>query len=340
MVQIKHNPSPTPPPFPSPHNKQRDNAASSEAAQLYYEPTPTQAGAQIEPKQHINQSYQDYQREHYAWRTGVDKKDVSVQDVPKDEAEQPRPSVGSVFLDIGLSLLTGGPGGMVKPRVTPRVIPRLRQPGGLQNGSSTPSPKAPISNPAATAPLPALKPSTVKLEPIKIPKNPTPEAFQEIATRSQTVTNEGEPKGYVLKGIVFRGDMRDPLKLFEQGFELRTPVKDIAEVNGSRGGFGGGRDALDPDGKGISTSGYYKQAGAGAYYYGGDKGGHTFVIDGRQLEGYHLYANNAAGQNRNGGTDFLRPWEINYGDNIPGSKIVGAFDKDGKFIPNQNYGKE
>ena len=65
----------------------------------------------------------------------------------------------------------------------------------------------------------------------------------------------------IYRGQVFRGDMRPPETLFKSGFELRTPLKDIQDdihqITGVRGGFGGGRNALDPDGKGISTSAFY-----------------------------------------------------------------------------------
>jgi hypothetical protein len=171
----------------------------------------------------------------------------------------------------------------------------------------------------------------------KFSEQTTPQELQKLVDRTQSINYVGGDKGYVYKGMVFRGDMRSPEDIFKKGFQLRTPVTDIHQVNGFRGGFGGGHDALDPDGMGISTSAFYQRDGAGAYYYGGNKGGHTYVIDGKNLEGYHLYANRHL-QEHPGDTQIkLLPWEINYGTDIPGSSVVGAFDKAGKFTPNPSY---
>lgn len=165
----------------------------------------------------------------------------------------------------------------------------------------------------------------------------TPAAAQTIVNQSQNIAYAGPTKGYVYNGLVFRGDTRLPEEIFQNGFTLRTPIGHIDEVNGFRGGFGGGHNALDPDGKGISTSAYYKRDGAGAYYYGGDKGGHTYLIDARKQEGYHLYANRHLKEHPGDTNVILAPWEINYGIDIPGSSIIGAFDKDAKFIPNPTH---
>ncbi|WP_110946934.1 hypothetical protein [Pseudomonas bohemica] len=143
----------------------------------------------------------------------------------------------------------------------------------------------------------------------------------------------------IYRGKVFRGDMRPPEEIFEEGFKLRTPAadiqKDIHQVTGVRGGFGGGHDALDLDGKGISTSVFYDNGGAGAYYYGGHKGGYTYVIDARRYDGYHLYQNHEnARQPIVAKRIAFRPLEINYAHDIPGTAILGAYNAAGTFIAN------
>jgi hypothetical protein len=143
----------------------------------------------------------------------------------------------------------------------------------------------------------------------------------------------------IYRGKVFRGDMRPPEEIFDKGFELRTPAaeiqKDIHQVTGVRGGFGGGHDALDLDGKGISTSAYYYKDNVGAFVYGGQKGGHTYVIDGRKLDGYHLYQNHHNALYPNAQTPIqFKPSEINYAHNIPAEAVLGAYDAAGAFIPN------
>lgn len=142
----------------------------------------------------------------------------------------------------------------------------------------------------------------------------------------------------VYRGFVFRGDLRNPEIIFKKGFKLRTPAadlqKDIHQATGVRGGFGGGHDALDPDGRGISTSVFYDKDHVGAFTYGGAKGGHTYLIDARKLDGYHLYANDFAARYPNSPRLQLSPVEINYATDIPPSAILGAYDKNGVFIPN------
>ncbi|WP_050507800.1 hypothetical protein [Pseudomonas syringae] len=142
----------------------------------------------------------------------------------------------------------------------------------------------------------------------------------------------------VYRGYVFRGDSRAPEVIFKKGFQLRTPAadlqKDIHQATGVRGGFGGGHDALDPDGRGISTSVFYDKDHVGAFTYGGAKGGHTYLIDARKLDGYHLYANDFAARYPQSPRLNLAPVEINFATDIPPSAIVGAYDKDGLFIPN------
>lgn len=142
----------------------------------------------------------------------------------------------------------------------------------------------------------------------------------------------------IYRGQVFRGDMRPPETIFEKGFELRTPLKEIEEdihqITGVKGGFGGGRDALDPDGKGISTSAFYYREHTGAFVYGGKKGGYTYIIDNVDIDGYHLYANDHMAKHPNSRPINHSPTEINYGENIPADMILGAYDKHHRFIPN------
>jgi len=160
-----------------------------------------------------------------------------------------------------------------------------------------------------------------------------PEIAQRLMDKTGYTYFASPSKGYVYKGFVMRGDMRKPQVVFADGFKLRTPVKDIGDVNGMRGGFGGGKDALDLDGAGISTSAFYSESGAGAFQYGGKRGGYTYVIDGRDMEGFHLYQNHEWASRP---TSKLRhkPYEINYGENIPSSNILGAYDSNGIYIPN------
>lgn len=156
----------------------------------------------------------------------------------------------------------------------------------------------------------------------------------------KTVENH---KLIIYRGQVFRGDMRTPEVIFRDGFQLRTPVseikKDIHQITGVRGGFGGGRNALDPDGKGISTSVFYYKEHTGAFVYGGKRGGYTYVVDTIDMDGYHLYANHHMAKYPNSRQINLSPTEINFGDNIAGDMILGAYDQSGRFIPN-DFGLE
>jgi hypothetical protein len=143
-----------------------------------------------------------------------------------------------------------------------------------------------------------------------------------------------ERHGHVYSGYLFRGDTRHYSGIFALGFLMRgTPT--LRDVNGFRGGFGAGRDAFDPDGQGISTSPFYRDSGAGAYFYGGHKGGYTYFIDARSFSGYDLYTNWEYSRSKS--KVRLRPWEINFGRHIPGRHIVGAFDEGDDFIPNPHY---
>jgi hypothetical protein len=167
-----------------------------------------------------------------------------------------------------------------------------------------------------------------------------PAAAQDMVyeyARAMKKTVEGHQL-VVYRGQVFRGDMRPPEEIFREGFRLRTPYeeiqKDIHQITGVRGGFGGGRNALDPDGKGISTSAFYFKENTGAFVYGGQRGGYTYVIDTIDIDGYHLYANHHMAKYPGTRPINLRPTEINYGQDIPADWIIGAYDKTGRFIPN------
>ncbi|MGH8384238.1 MAG: hypothetical protein ACRESJ_01885 [Pseudomonas sp.] len=160
-----------------------------------------------------------------------------------------------------------------------------------------------------------------------------PKQAQKLIKDTKNVHFSGPKEGYVYQGFVMRGDRRPPKEVFEKGFKLRTPITDVSQVNGMRGGFGGGKDALDMDGMGISTSAYYKQSGAGAFQYGGGRGGYTYLVDGRNMRGYHLYANDHWKKYPDSKLG-MRPYEVNYGQDIPASAVIGAYDKQGKFIPN------
>jgi hypothetical protein len=160
-----------------------------------------------------------------------------------------------------------------------------------------------------------------------------PKVAQRLMDQTGVTYFAGPEKGYVYRGFLMRGDMRAPEKVFKEGFKLRTPVTDISQINGMKGGFGGGKNALDPDGMGISTSPFYKEAGAGAYHYGGARGGYTYLIDGRDIDGFHLYQNHLQAQHP-GLKMPMTPYEINVGSEIPSSKILGAYDSKGVFTPN------
>ena len=160
-----------------------------------------------------------------------------------------------------------------------------------------------------------------------------PHVAQKLMDKARHVYFSGAKDGYIYKGFVMRGDMRQPKEVFKNGFKLRTPITDVKQVNGIKGGFGGGKDALDMDGMGISTSAYFKDGGAGAFYYGGGRGGYTYVIDARRLKGYDLYKNHDFGSPHPTRLGF-KPLEINYGKDIPAGKILGAYDSKGVFFPN------
>jgi len=143
----------------------------------------------------------------------------------------------------------------------------------------------------------------------------------------------------IYRGKVFRGDTRPPEEIFSEGFKLRTPLeeiqKDIHQITGVRGGFGGDPNAIGLDGRGISTSAFYYKEHTGAFVYGGQKGGHTYLIDARKLDGYHLYQNHHNARYPTAVNNIkYNPTEINYGQDIAPHLILGAYDAAGVFIPN------
>ncbi|HEV7776477.1 MAG TPA: hypothetical protein VGO76_06415 [Luteibacter sp.] len=165
----------------------------------------------------------------------------------------------------------------------------------------------------------------------------SPAQMQAFVDANRQVTFQGGHKGHVYRGFVFRGDTRPTAAIFKDGFKLRQPTLDIRKVNGQRGGFGGGRDSLDPDGNGISTSAFYRRQSAGAYFYGGARGGYTYVVDARAEDGFHLYANDHWAKHPTDTSMQFLPWEVNYAKDIPGAFVAGAYDARDNFIPNPDY---
>lgn len=327
--------------------------------------------AEAEPMLLAGESWPDFQERHYRWRLGIpfnERVDRTL--IPEDEGKIPRRSITETLVEGFAALVLSGPGITIRPGAStigsktvpgPRLVPSPRpspRPGSSVSSPATPRslPSRPGSRPGAPGSRPGVSgssPSTPSARPGTPGSRPgmagarfqtasvtlptTADGLQTFAVNSGKVSFAGRDKGYVYKGIVFRGDSRAPESTFKEGFKLRTKINNIDEVNGFRGGFGGGKDALDPDGKGISTSGFYKKDGAGAYYYGGDKGGYTYVIDGSNMDGYHLYQNRHFIEHPSDTATVMQPLEINYGKDIPASTIMGAFDKDGHFVQNPGY---
>jgi RHS repeat-associated protein len=157
-----------------------------------------------------------------------------------------------------------------------------------------------------------------------------------LKTAKRTKSMEDGATLHTYDGWVFRGDSRPPETLFKEGFELRRQVANKKTITGQLGGFGGGHDSLDPDGGGISASGFYKKDGAGAYFYGAGskRGGYTYLIDARGMEGFELYRN--WGQ---ASASYIpsQPWEVNYGTPIAANRIRGVYSKDHRFSANTSY---
>lgn len=135
-----------------------------------------------------------------------------------------------------------------------------------------------------------------------------PEVAQRLMDRSRILYFAGPKEGYVYRGFTMRGDMRSPHEVFAKGFK-------------------------SGNNSGVKTSGYYDSNGMGAYHQGGKQGGYTYLIDGRTKSGSDVVRNDnwkAGSQSRLGSN----PYQVTYENNIPGSKILGAYDRAGKFIPN------
>ncbi|MBV7565386.1 hypothetical protein [Pseudomonas sp. PDM27] len=163
--------------------------------------------------------------------------------------------------------------------------------------------------------------------------NRGPQVAQKLMDSTGVTYFAGPSKGYMYRGVVMRGDMRPPSEIFKEGFKLRKEYTDIKQINGMQGGFGGDANALGLDGKGISTSAYYEGGKEGAFYYGGKKGGYTYVVDGRDIDGFHMYYNQELATNP-GSKHKKKAYEINYPNDIPPEKILGAYDAKRNFIPN------
>lgn len=131
-----------------------------------------------------------------------------------------------------------------------------------------------------------------------------PEVAQRLMDRSRVLYFGGPKEGYLYRGFTMRGSMRSPQEVFHKGFK-----------------------------SGGKTSGYYDSNGMGAYHQGGKQGGYTYLIDSRKWGGSDVVRNanwKAGAQSRLGSN----PYQINYGRDIPASRILGAYNSAGKFIPN------
>lgn len=134
-----------------------------------------------------------------------------------------------------------------------------------------------------------------------------PQVAQRLMERSRVLYFGGPKDGYVYRGFAMRGDTRSPQEVFSKGFK-------------SDGG---------------QASGYYDNNGMGAFHSGGKQGGWTYLIDGRGIDGKDVLRN--MNWKANAGSRLgSNPYQISYGADIPGSQVVGAYDRAGKFIPNPN----
>jgi hypothetical protein len=132
-----------------------------------------------------------------------------------------------------------------------------------------------------------------------------PHVAQRLMERSRVLYFSGFQEGYVYRGFAMRGDMRPPQEVFASGLKSN----------------------------GAKASGYYDSNGAGAFYNGGKKGGWTYLIDGRSIDGKDVLRN-MNWQTGAGARLGSNPYEISYLKGTPGSMILGAYDGAGKFIPN------
>jgi hypothetical protein len=200
------------------------------------------------------------------------------------------------------------------------------------------------------------------------------EAQNMVLKQSRLKTKNVEGYDLVIyRGSVFRGDLRPPQVIFKEGFTLKassaTLKRDIHQLTGVRGGFGADATADGLDGRGLSTSVFFRKENVGAATYGVDRGGYNYLVDARKYDGYHLYQNQhnaryVKAQDLQPGAfktedDYLRalknaehnpkltpgaehaepltfsPTEINYADDLPPSAILGAYDEHGVFIANE-----
>jgi hypothetical protein len=152
-----------------------------------------------------------------------------------------------------------------------------------------------------------------------------PQIAQKLMDRSRVLYFAGPKEGYVHRGFVMRGDVRSPQDVFTSGFKSNGPVNSINNINGVNPKSGA--DA------GVQTSGYYDNNGMGAFYQGGKQGGYTYLIDGRSVNGYDVLRNKNW-MSASGARLGSNPYQINYAKDIPGSKVLGAYDSAGQFIPN------
>lgn len=153
-----------------------------------------------------------------------------------------------------------------------------------------------------------------------------PEVAQKLMDRTRVLYFSGPKEGYVYRGFAMCGDLRTPQEVFAHGLKTNGPVKNIQDFNGmnANSGVNGG----------VQASGYYDNNGMGAFHEGGKKGGYTYLIDGREMDGYDV-ARNRNWQADSGSRAGSNPYRIAYAHDIPGEKILGAYDSAGKFIPNQ-----
>ncbi|KAB0487821.1 hypothetical protein [Pseudomonas reinekei] len=152
-----------------------------------------------------------------------------------------------------------------------------------------------------------------------------PQIAQKLMDRSRVLYFAGPKEGYVHRGFVMRGDVRSPQDVFTSGFKSNGPVNNVNNINGVNPKSGA--DA------GVQTSGYYDNNGMGAFYQGGKQGGYTYLIDGRSVNGYDVLRNKNW-MSASGARLGSNPYQINYAKDIPGSKVLGAYDSAGQFIPN------
>ncbi|MDH0746222.1 hypothetical protein N5D61_07695 [Pseudomonas sp. GD03842] len=239
-------------------------------------------------------------------------------------------SISGIVVPLGVALAGKTLSAITRTRISTRILKHLRKAQTFHGQVSPPD---------------MIKPHSGDLKRIKgelvdrLRRGPE-HAQRLVETDARLLNRHVEGHDLVVyRGKVFRGDMRPPEEIFAKGFELRTPAfeiqKDIHQITGVRGGFGGDPNALGLDGRGISTSAYYYREHTGAFVYGGQKGGHTYLIDARKLDGYHLYQNHHNARHPTQANKIrYKPTEINFGENIPPSSILGAYNSAGVFIPN------